>query len=243
MSPDKSEKFLCPVCGLEKQFENGTSGQTVAQPVALMIRQACSDWSQDQITCVSCLNEFAAKYVQQILEAQRGELSALEQEVISSLTDQELLSRDLNVEYESNLTLGQRIADTVTRFGGSWTFLGVYCGLLALWVAINTFHMIFQAFDPYPFIFLNLVLSGLATLQAPIILMSQNRQDARDRMRSQHDYSINLKAELEIRHLNSKMDQLLTKQWARLLEIQGLQMEMLNAINSAREVKPEKKQI
>ena len=232
MNTDSTRKFLCPVCGQEKPYDKGMLGEIVGDPVACLIREACPHWSEDQLTCVSCLNEFGAKYIRESLEAQKGELSALEQEVVSSLTDQELISRDVNAEYDSNLTLGQRIADRVTQFGGSWTFLAVYCGLLGAWVAVNTLNLIFKPFDPYPFIFLNLVLSGLATFQAPIILMSQNRQDSRDRMRSQHDYSINLKAELEIRYLHSKMDQLLTKQWTRLMEIQRLQMEMLNAVNS-----------
>jgi uncharacterized membrane protein len=231
MSTENKEKFLCPVCGQEKALDNGMLGQVVGDPVARIIRQECPHWSEDQVTCVSCLNEFGARYIQEAMEAQKGELSALEQEVVDSLKDQELISRDVSSEYDANLTLGHRIADRVTEFGGSWTFLGIYCGLLVFWVAINTFRFIFEPFDPYPFIFLNLVLSGLATFQAPIILMSQNRQDARDRMRAHHDYSINLKAELEIRHLHAKMDQLLTKQWARLLEIQRMQMEMLGALD------------
>ena len=122
-----------------------------------------------------------------------------------------------------------RLADRVAAIGGSWAFIGGFCACLVLWIGLNVglrpFHL---SFDPYPFIFLNLILSTVAAIQAPVIMMSQNRQEAKDRLRSQHDYKINLKAELEIRHLHEKVDHLLSHQWERLVRIQELQVELLS---------------
>jgi uncharacterized membrane protein len=122
------------------------------------------------------------------------------------------------------------MADKLADFGGSWRFIGIFCGLLFLWVIMNSALIIWKPFDPYPFIFLNLILSCLAAIQAPVILMSQNRQEARDRLQAEYDYRINLKAELEIRHLHEKIDHLLMNQWQRLLEIQQIQMELMEEL-------------
>src|SRR5262245_2715004 len=132
--------------------------------------------------------------------------------------------RDPNQAYEEGMTFGERVADQVAQFGGSWTFIGSFLLFMILWMILN--HQLKRPFDPYPFILLNLCLSCLAALQAPIIMMSQNRQEAKDRLRSENEYLVNLKAELEIRHLNLKLDRLLSLQWQRLLEIQRIQMEL-----------------
>src|SRR2546425_9205595 len=121
---------------------------------------------------------------------------------------------------------GEWVADQVAEFGGSWEFIISFGVFLLLWIVLNA-ALLRQPFDPYPYILLNLILSGLAALQAPIIMMSQNRQEAKDRLRAEHDYRVNLKAELEIRHLIAKLDQLVSHQWQRLLEIQRLQLELL----------------
>jgi len=140
------------------------------------------------------------------------------------------LSTNINAEYDRQRTLGERMADKLADFGGSWRFIGIFCGLLFLWIVINSALIIWKPFDPYPFIFLNLILSCLAAIQAPVILMSQNRQEARDRLQAEYDYRINLKAELEIRHLHEKIDHLLMNQWQRLLEIQQIQMELMEEL-------------
>lgn len=130
-------------------------------------------------------------------------------------------------DMQTAFTDGERISDKVAEFGGSWRFLIVFTGIIGVWIAINTVAVLWRPFDPYPFIFLNLVLSGLTALQAPIIMMSQNRSEARDRLLGEHDYLVNLKAELEIRHLQEKIDLLLTHQWQSLLEIQQIQIELM----------------
>jgi uncharacterized membrane protein len=136
---------------------------------------------------------------------------------------------DLNV-CDQSLTLGERVADKLADFGGSWRFIGIFAGALFLWMAMNSTLLVWKPFDPYPFIFLNLILSCLAAIQAPVIMMSQNRQEARDRLQAEHDYRVNLKAELEIRHLHEKIDHLLMNQWQRLLEIQQIQMDLMEEV-------------
>jgi len=165
-----------------------------------------------------------------LLESEKGELTHLEQEVLKSLREHELLSTNVDAEFEQEWTLGERLADRIAGFGGSWTFLIFFGVFIALWIGMNSLVLFLRPVDPYPFILLNLLLSCLAAIQAPIIMMSQNRQEAKDRIRSQHDYQVNLKAELEIRHLNEKIDHLLSRQWERLVQIQEVQIELLSEI-------------
>ena len=127
-----------------------------------------------------------------------------------------------------NETRGDHVADAVTAFMGSWRFIIIQTGIVGLWVAGNI-YLVFH-FDPYPFIFLNLLLSMLAAVQAPVIMMSQNRQAAKDRLHAEHDYQVNLKAELEIRQLHWKLDQLLTHQWQKLLQIQQSQTDLMEEL-------------
>ena len=180
--------------------------------------------------CLDDLGEFRKNYVKEVLEEEIGELSALDQEVVESLQQHEILSNDLSKQFERKLTFGERLSDHIAEFGGSWKFLITFGAVLVIWIAINGVLLVTQAFDPYPFILLNLILSCLAAVQAPVIMMSQNRAEARDRLRAENDYKINLKAELEIRHLHEKIDHLLRRQYNRLFEIQQIQIELLQEI-------------
>jgi uncharacterized membrane protein len=168
------------------------------------------------------------------MEAERGELSALEQEVIKSLHANESVVEDMNAEFDKNLSFGDRLADQVAAVGGSWGFVIGFGLVLTIWVVINTVILMSKAFDPYPFILLNLFLSMLAAIQAPIIMMSQNRSAVRDRIQAESDFKVNLKAEIEVRALTEKIDQLLHNQWMRLMEIQQIQMEMLEDLTARR---------
>ena len=129
--------------------------------------------------------------------------------------------------YDDHRSIGDQLADNLAKFGGSWYFLSGFGIFLACWIALNVLIYAKWSFDPYPFIFLNLMLSCLAAIQAPVILMSQRRAEKKDRLRAESDYRVNLKAELEIRHLHEKLDYLVSKQWERLMEIQQLQLETL----------------
>ncbi|MEI6398672.1 MAG: DUF1003 domain-containing protein [Pseudomonadota bacterium] len=149
--------------------------------------------------------------------------------VVRHINEHKYISRDTSIELEDAITFGQRAADAVARFGGSWSFIMLFAATLIFWVILNSYILAsyHKTFDPYPYILLNLFLSMLASIQAPIILMSQNRQGERDRLNANHDYEVNLKAELEIRHIQEKLDYLLTKQWQRLSEMQQMQMELM----------------
>jgi uncharacterized membrane protein len=184
--------------------------------------------------CFDDLGEFRKEYVKEVLQEEIGELSALDQEVIESLEQHEILSSDIEKQFEKKLTFGERLSDRIAEFGGSWKFLISFGAVLIAWIAINGVILVTRAFDPYPFILLNLILSCLAAVQAPIIMMSQNRAEARDRLRAENDYKVNLKAELEIRHLHEKIDHLLRKQYNRLFEIQQIQIELLAELSRKR---------
>jgi uncharacterized membrane protein len=162
-----------------------------------------------------------------LLVDERGELSNLEDEVVESLKTHDTLAENIEEDYEDHRSIGDRMADIVASFGGSWTFIISFCLFLTVWMGINLAMGESKAFDVYPFILLNLILSTIAALQAPVIMMSQRRQEAKDRLRALNDYKVNLKAELEIRHLHEKVDHLLNRQWERLTEIQQIQIEMM----------------
>jgi len=230
MVKKRKETVFCQICKGEKKLNDVIPAELIHEPIVGTIRKTHPDWLPSGFICITDLNQFRAKYVKDVLETGKGELSTLEEQVVRSLKENELLSKNINIEFDQKLTFGERLADRIADFGGSWSFIVIFVGVLLLWVAANSVILIWRPFDPYPFIFLNLVLSGLAAIQAPIIMMSQNRQEAKDRFRSEHDYSINLKAELEIRHLHEKIDHLLNNQWQRLLEIQEIQMELMEEL-------------
>ncbi|HEX8280797.1 MAG TPA: DUF1003 domain-containing protein [Chthoniobacterales bacterium] len=173
------------------------------------------------------LNRLRMEYVAQVLQDEMGEITALEQQVIESMAERELLSTNIDAEFERKLTTGEWCADKLAQFGGSWNFIIIFGVVLVVWIGANAFLLGTRRFDPYPFILLNLVLSCTAAIQAPIIMMSQNRVEDRDSVRAEHDYKINLKAELEIRHLHEKMDHLLKSVVTRLFETQQIQLDLL----------------
>jgi len=228
------ELKTCAVCGKSFAPRELIPGIAVRDVIASEILREHPDWSQENSICRADLNRYRAQYVHRLLQSEKGELSSLEQEVVHSLRDQETLSKDVDTEFEGEWTLGERLADRIAAFGGSWTFLICFGGFLVVWIGFNSFVLYARPPDPYPYILLNLILSCIAAIQAPVIMMSQNRQEAKDRLRSQHDYQVNLKAELEIRHLHEKVDHLLSHQWERLAQIQEIQLELLAEISKKR---------
>lgn len=226
----KPKKLVCMVCKKGKTPGELIPTLMLREPIAELIRKEHPDWSSEGYICREDLNRFRAQYVKDVLESEKGDLSTIEEAVIKSLKEEDLISRNVNTEFEGKLTLGQRVADKVADFGGSWKFIIIFGVVLFVWIAINSIVLIWRPFDPYPFILLNLILSCLAAIQAPVIMMSQNRQEAKDRLRAQHDYQVNLKAELEIRNLHEKIDHLIFKQWQRLLEIQEIQTELMGEL-------------
>jgi uncharacterized membrane protein len=222
----------CQVCGQVKPIGELTPGVLVSPTVVKLIAESGVQWAPAGYICQADLDRFRNEYIRDALESERGELSSLESEVLRSLREQELLSQNLNEAFDRELTVGERVADNVASFGGSWWFISSFAAVCVVWMAVNAMFLT-KPFDPFPFILLNLALSCLAAVQAPLILMSQRRQEDRDRMRAEHDYRVNLKAELEIRHLHAKLDMLLTHQWQRLLEIQRIQLDVLQEVQRA----------
>ena len=226
----------CQICDRKPDEVELVSATLVRPPIVEVIKRSYPDWTSEGFICVDDLNKFRYEQVRSILEAEKGELTSLEKEVIQSLTSHEILSADTDKEFESVLTYGERLSDRLAAFGGSWRFLIIFCCILMFWIGLNvTLLLIWKPFDPYPYILLNLILSCLAAVQAPIIMMSQNRLEAKDRMRASHDYQVNLKAELEIRHLHQKIDHLLSRQWERLIEIQEIQIELIQEMRAHRQ--------
>ena len=206
-------------------------GELVRPSLLEFIKKKLPDLDSKAFICLADLGEFRKDYIKEVLEDEIGELSALDQEVIESLEQHEILSSDIEKQFEKKLTFGERLSDQIASFGGSWRFIILFGVVLVLWIVLNAALLLNRGFDPYPFILLNLILSCLAAMQAPIIMMSQNRAELRDRLRSENDYKINLKAELEIRHLHEKLDHLLRRQYNRLFEIQQIQIELLEEIS------------
>jgi uncharacterized membrane protein len=234
MTAKNQATFACSICGKSRPASQAVHGAMIHGGVLERIHARRPEWPADGLICTACLRDFRAEYVSDVLERERGELTALEEGVLESLREHETVAADLNMEFDRDLSLGERLADRMASFGGSWTFLITFGMVLAGWITFNVVAASKEVFDPYPFILLNLVLSCLAAIQAPVIMMSQNRQESKDRLRAENDYRVNLKAELEIRHLHTKLDQLLTRQWQRLLEIQRIQTELLEELGRGR---------
>ena len=233
MTSHKNKTFECQVCHQEKSANEILPASLVRAPLIEVFKKDNPNWSTEGYICNTDLNHVRNIYVEQLLQSEKGELSKLETDVVENIKRQELVTENVESAMEHQLTLGERMADSIASFGGSWWFLSLFALVLFVWIAINSNKLLSAPFDPFPFILLNLVLSCIAAVQAPVIMMSQNRQESKDRVRSENDYRINLKAELEIRHLHAKIDLLLTHQWQRLLEIQQIQMEMMEQIGVA----------
>jgi uncharacterized membrane protein len=234
MSQAATAPQVCQICKKHKSPDSGMVAELIRPSLLEFVKKRVPDLNGKEFICLDDLGEFRKDYVKEVLQDEIGELSALDHEVIESLQQHEILSSDISKQFEKKLTFGERLSDRIAEFGGSWKFLIAFGAVLLIWIAINGVLLVTHAFDPYPFILLNLILSCLAAVQAPIIMMSQNRAEARDRLRAENDYKVNLKAELEIRHLHEKIDHLLRRQYNRLFEIQQIQIELLEELGRKR---------
>ncbi len=223
------EKFKSDLSGKEFSVDQKIVAKNISSSLFERMKSEHADLSETSCIALSELNDFRHKYIATNLQQNIGTLSELEKEVIDALHKNQVISDNIDDLIDETSTFGQRIADKIADFGGSWTFIITFLTLLFLWICINL-YLLTQPFDPYPFILLNLILSSIAALQAPVIMMSQNRQEQKDRQRSKHDYQVNLKAELEIRMLHEKIDHLILNQQQRLFEIQQIQVDMLTDI-------------
>jgi len=220
--------FKSAISGVEFSENEKVLGNSIRIPILNIIKEEHPDFDSNQFIADSELKVYREKYISKFLQTEVEELSVLHKNVIKSLSNKSFVNK---VEDKvDNRTYGQVIADKVAAFGGSWTFIISFFVFIAIWIGSNVFLLLNKGFDPYPFILLNLILSCIAALQAPVIMMSQNRQEEKDRERAKKDYMINLKSELEIRMLDEKLDHLIMHQQQELIEIQKVQIEMMNDI-------------
>ena len=221
----KPDQPTCAVCGKSFALSEMQTSHDIRPGIRALIAADTPDWADGAAICKPDLARFRRQYVERILADERGEIGVLEHQVLDSFETGQTVSRP-PVDTEP-ATFGQKMADRVASFGGSWTFILTFLGVLTLWIAVNAVGLLAAPFDPFPFILLNLVLSCVAALQAPVIMMSQGRKEDKDRARAESDYRVNLKAELEIRQLHDKIDHQLARQWERLAEMQQIQIEIL----------------
>ena len=224
------KKYKCEISGKELPLSQLIKLSTLRPSLLNVIMEENPGINSDGYISIEAVKKARYDYFQKLMTAEIGEVSSLENEVIESLSNSEVLSRNIEPDMERRLTFGEKVSDKLATFGGSWKFILSFIFLMILWIAVNVYFLADRAFDPFPFILLNLCLSCLAAIQAPIILMSQNRQEDKDRTRAEHDYQVNLKAEIEIKHLHEKIDHILVKQWQRLIEVQEEQMDILEEI-------------
>lgn len=211
----------------EIQKGEDVKGQDIREGIFNLIKTDFPSFDKENFISIVELNKYRRLYLTSLIIQEKGEIAVIDRDVMEAIKNNSILSENIQDEIEAELTFGQRLADKVAAFGGSWTFIITFFSFILLWMLINIWFLATKPFDPFPFILLNLILSCLAAIQAPIIMMSQNRQEQKDRQRGEHDYKINLKAELEIKLLSEKIDHLLVHQNKKLLEIQEVQTDYL----------------
>lgn len=225
------QTFISDLSKKEFPLTDKVSGKLIRNPIMELMKVDFPSFNSDQFLSIKELNLYREKYISSFLSNEIGELSKIESKVGGELDGYNSVVSKVEDEVEVR-TFGQIVADKVADFGGSWRFIILFGIFIVLWILANIYILLNKGFDPYPFILLNLILSCLAALQAPVIMMSQNRQEEKDRDRARKDYMINLKSELEIRMLHEKLDHLIRHQQEELIEIQKIQIEMMNDILS-----------
>lgn len=225
----------CEVCRKELEPQYLFPLELVRPNILKLIRENNAGLSTSGVICTNDLNHYRSQYIENILKHEKKDIEVLEKKVSKSIHDQDFLTKNTNSDYQASTKFGDRLADKIAAFGGSWKFIIIFLAILLIWILVNAWLLLSKPFDPYPFILLNLILSCIAAIQAPVIMMSQNRQEARDRLRAENDYVVNLKSELEIRLLHEKIDHLLMKHWNSLMEIQQFQTEIMEEILSHKE--------
>jgi uncharacterized membrane protein len=229
--------FISSISGTTFDASEMVMAKTIRPPLFKLIQSEYPDFNKSSVISVNELRGYREKHISDVLLAELGELTDTEKTVIQSITDSTIVSDNLDDDDSEGITFGQRLADKVATFGGSWTFIISFGVFLMLWIASNIVLLSNKGFDPYPFILLNLILSCIAALQAPVIMMSQNRREEKDRERAKNDYMINLKSELEIRMLHEKIDHLTIHQHEQIMEMQEKQTEMMEKLLSTLDAK------
>ena len=228
--PKQRKRLVSAISGLPVKRNDVIALGELRPSLAERIRQDYPDLDDESLISDHEVARYRALYVEELLQKEHGEFTELDRQVTESIARQDTIAENIEEDFAEARSLGERLSDHLAAFGGSWAFLIAFAIVLVGWMVLNLILGDNKAFDPYPFILLNLVLSCLAAIQAPIIMMSQKRQEAKDRLHALNDYRVNLKAELEIRHLHEKMDFLLKQQAQRLFALQELQIELMEEL-------------
>lgn len=224
------ETFRSDLSGQEFPVNERVSGKTIRHSILSLIQKDKPGFSHNSFLAQSELTHYREQAAMDYLIREVGELTDLEKTVLESVNKSNTLSDKLDNKKKDIPTFGERLADKVASFGGSWTFILCFAGFIVVWMMVNVYWLYNKGFDPYPFILLNLLLSCLAAFQAPVIMMSQNRQEEKDRDRARKDYMINLKSELELRLLHEKIDHFISDQHQELVDLQKAQMNVIDDI-------------
>jgi len=227
----KSKRVASAISGKRYRKRDLVRLESLRPALTEFIRRDFPDLPPEALISVRELARYRMRYTEQLLQQEHGEFSELDRQVAESIAKQDTIAEDTEEEFEENRTFGDKVSDQLAAFVGSWLFLISFAVVLFAWMAVNVIAGT-HAWDPYPFILLNLCLSCVAAVQAPIIMMSQRRQEVKDRLRADNDYRVNLKAELEIRHLHEKIDYLISRQLQRLAELQQIQIELMEDVAS-----------
>lgn len=226
------DTFISEISNREFPLSERVSARTIRHSILSLIQKDHPSVTHGSLLSTGELNEYRTRYISDLLTRELGALTGAEQTILASLTGNTTITDKIEESDQQPLTMGQKISDKVAAFGGSWTFLISFGILMFFWIILNVYWMGNKGFDPYPFILLNLILSCIAAIQAPVIMMSQNRQEEKDRARGKKDYMINLKSELEIRTLHEKIDHFIMDQQQELSETLNMNHELLKNILS-----------
>jgi uncharacterized membrane protein len=227
---EKKSKAVCYVTGTEHDIDDLIAGDDIREAVIEEIHKDHPNFNDESFISTRELFKYRQRHMENIVKREVGQVTELERQVLEKLKSNKFIAEDVEPEIESESSFADRLSDKIAEFGGSWKFIISFLSMMAVWMGLNVLLYHEKGFDPYPFILLNLVLSCLAALQAPVIMMSQNRQEAKDRIRSEHDYQVNLAAELQIRMLHEKLDHLMHNQHRQMVEIQMIQMELIQEL-------------
>ncbi|EOH94594.1 hypothetical protein UAW_02348 [Enterococcus haemoperoxidus ATCC BAA-382] len=217
--------------------------KNIEEEIRQFILKQRPDLTEDSAILFPELLNYRLDYIKTMIKSDSQTMEKLNETIVENIKNNETISNNLNTTVEKNLTLGQKTADNIAKFGGSWPFIFLFIAVLIIWIVVNSTQLLGKPFDSYPFILLNLALSCLAAIQAPVIMMSQNRQETRDREQANNDYKVNLKAEIEVNLLHEKMDYLINSQWQHLVQMQHMQIELLSELQEQLNELSEKKRV
>lgn len=230
MSIEKNK--ICVICGQHFSASEGLFLRDLNDRLKQQIMAETDFAKNSSFICLKDLQHVRIKNMQAVIDQDLDVDQRMNSELQKELSKDTYVIRNLNETVNGQLTRGQKMADAVAKFGGSWGFIITFCIVLVVWMTVNVVHLFGINFDPYPFILLNLFLSCVAAIQAPIIMMSQNRSAQRDRFDAENDYRTNTKSEMEIRILHKKIDQMNEVQWPHILDIEKLQIEVMGEIKN-----------